>query len=77
MSYFAAFSIFFGLFLGWSVFRTVRRRRRDFHRQERLASSFNRSQSTRTHGPGAQGISQNFLIANWGASSPTLRRSIG
>jgi len=76
MSYLALISILGGLMLGWSVLGTVRRRRRDFHNQERLASAFNRSQSIRVHGPGAQGITQNILIANWGASSPTLRRHL-
>ena len=76
MSYLAVFSILGGLMLAWSVFGAIRRRQRDFHKQERLASAFDRSQSTRTHGPGVQGITQNILIANWGASSPTLRRHV-
>ena len=76
MSYIAVISILGGLMLAWSLFGAIRRRQRDFHKQERLTSAFARSRSTRVHGPGAQGITQNILIANWGASSPTLRRNL-
>lgn len=76
MSYLAVISMIGGLMLAWSVFGAIRRRQQDFRKQERLASAFDRSQSTRLHGPGAQGISQNFLIANWATSSPILRRHV-
>jgi len=75
MTYLAVASALFGLLLAWSVLKAVLRQRRFANRQNRLASAFYRSQGTRTHGPGAQGITQNILIANMPTSSRRVRRN--
>ena len=75
MTYLAVAAALFGLLLACGVLRAVHRRRRFSRRQDRLALSFYRSQGTRTHGPGAQGITQNILIANMPTSSRRLRRN--
>lgn len=64
MSYLTVFLILSGLLLAWYVSRMFGRRRYVSRKQDRLSSAFDRSQATRTHGPGAQGITQNILIAN-------------
>lgn len=64
MTYLTVFFVLSGLLLAWYLTRIFNRRRHFSRRQDRLSSSFDRSQSTRTYGPGAQGITQNILIAN-------------
>lgn len=76
MIYIAAFIGPAVLVVLWAAVTAVRRRKRNFIKQERLSSAFNRSHAVRSHGHGAVGISQNLLIAQLTASHPHARRTI-
>ncbi len=58
----------------WGIAKMLRRRKRNLLKQERLSSSFNLSYAVRNHGDGAQGISQNIIIAGLAAPSSKPRR---
>lgn len=75
MTYLTVFFVLSGLLLVWFLSRIFNRRRYVSRRQDNLSSSFDRSQATRTYGPGAQGITQNILIANLSSSHRFRRNS--
>lgn len=76
MTYIASLTGLAVLVALWGATTTLRRRRRNFLKQERLSSAFNRSHAVRSHGHGAVGISQNLLIAQLTASTPHSRRAV-
>ena len=74
MTYLAAFiGVAFSIVI-WAVAKARHERRKTFIKQERLSSAFDRSHAVRLHGDGAQGISQNILIAALAASATKSRR---
>lgn len=75
MIYLTAPAGLIALIVLWVIVRALRRHKRDSLKQEGLSSAFDRSHAVRDHGDGAQGISQNILIAGLVTSAAKSGRS--